>query len=500
MIAENEHRESEEVEIKINLDDPNLPLKRLINEKKYNDDIWRKLAKKNDIMWELVSIVKTKSPGISYKVATAAAFGVLTSLMKRDTFIDIAQEDLRLNLWILVIGESGWIGKTTARNVLYDILMKLKGDQTEMIPADFTPEGLRDELSATPSAVAISDEMSGFFMKLKTKNFEHLPTFMSDIFDNKEEIAVSRAGKKRITLTKPFLRIWGATTPDDFVENLEDRLFKQGFISRWTFIYEDEIKDRDPLGFHATTLKEDISNAVKQLKLIKKSNLKYIPARSKPKMFEDFEKYCNERKRWYRNQDEKLAVPYYARLPQRALKIAGILQLSAAAILGSKADTLPLFESWIEIGIMYAKLFERDFLKIVYEYRTQAPSVKHQTEEKRYNKFKNVLKQNDSVLTKSELLRKVHLLPKAFNEVLNGLDDMDLVSRIVVNKSLLVDYKILENEKSRMAVRTRPPELIYLSEMMGNEIKHIDCAEGASKDEHAVRIWYDRLKDEQQYK
>ena len=133
-----QQKETPEVEIPLEPKKPDSSLKALLEEK-YSDSTWKKLAQKSGILWDVCQIFKRKSD-MSWKVAVTGAFGVLTGLTKRMQFVDFKQDDLRLNLYILLIGESGWIRKTTTRNLIYDLLMELKC--VDIIPPNFTPEGL----------------------------------------------------------------------------------------------------------------------------------------------------------------------------------------------------------------------------------------------------------------------------------------------------------------------------------------------------------------------
>lgn len=431
-----------------------------------SDASWRKLtllakSKESGLLWDLTQVFQEKSD-MSFKVALCGAFAILSGATRREQYIEIKQGDKRMNTYIILVGESGWSRKTTARDVIQDIV--LRSGVCHEIPSDLTPEALIDNLDKKSNAYMISDEITNFLKKLKRQYMENMPSLLSDIYDCKTKIESGTRGKGNKTVENPYLRWYGSTVPE-FTEDLEDIYFKQGWLPRYWFFMDDEEREIEPLGFSSpSALKREISSIIERLQdMVKLRTTALLCREPKPKKFSDYEDYCIAQMKYFKTLGEKLVIPYYARLPQHALKIAGLLQL---CWLSERLKTQKAPEKWImmdefiEIGVEFARLLEREYMKVVYAYKTESPSVKHVTDEKRIKKIETLILQNEGVMSVTKLHKKSNILKKNFNEVLDTLDDMDVIRRYQISKDGLVDMKIIK-EGEKFPIVSRPPMIAY---------------------------------------
>ena len=488
----------------------------------YTDEDWKRLAKQHDILFKIIETLQSRV-NTTWKVATSGAFALVNALLTKQQRLIIKQGDVYFNLYCLLLGESGWIKKSSTRDFVLEILHELKRirkieyerELEEMEETDkhadyftnilssssFTAEALEDELSLHPNSQVIADELSGFFKKLKRQYMEHVPEFLSELYDVKKEVvSLTRTRGKKI-IKNAFFRMWGASTPFAFFENLEDEYFIQGFLPRFCIFYETNLNHiPQELGFEMPIYKEKMKHLIKLLNKIYKLKITEIYPRSKPTFFREFEQYCIDQKRKYREMQEHLIVPYYARLPILALKIAGMLQildflrLSEKDLNQGQMTTFILDEEFLRMGVEYAKMFEADYLRVIYEYKTHAPSVKHTTQERRIEHILNLLKQAEGVLTRTRLHRNSKIEKRAFNEILDTLLSMDYISQFVVSKDCLVHYGFLQSRADNYPFRGRPPLLIYHKEYL--RMKY-DVFDDEDLKKIALQIWFNEVKQNQ---
>jgi len=463
------------------------------------DEAWRKLtlmtkANECSILWDLCNIFLEKSD-MNFKVALCGAFAILTAATRRDQYVETKQGDIRLNTYIILIGESGWSRKTTARDVIQDIVMR--SGVCHEIPSDLTPEALIDNLEKKSNAYMISDEITNFLKKLKKEYMMNMPSLLSDIYDCKSKIESGTRGKGNKTVHNPFLRWYGSTVPE-FTEDLEDIYFKQGWLPRHFFFFDTEERDIDYLGFISSTRqKREIGDIVKRIQDMARLNTTGLLCREpKPKKFLEYEIYCVKQMKYFKKLGEKLVIPYYARLPQHALKIAGILQLAwMSERLGNQQspENFIIMDEFIEIGVEFARLFEREYMKVVYAYKSTTPSRKFETEEKRINKLETVILQNDGVISVTKLHKTSNLIKRNFHEVLETLDGMGITRQFQVSKEGLIELGIM-TEGDKMPFISRPPLIIYHLETIANNFNGTTEVTDKRLKVEAIKCWIKNQK------
>ena len=421
------------------------------------------LAQQNDLLWRITKSIKEISD-MSWKVAIAGAFTILTGVTKRDVYIDTKQEKLRLNLWMMILGFSGISRKSTTRRAIYDLLSKI--EYVDIIPSKMTPEALYDELKNTPNAQILGDEMGSFFKSLKKEYMREMSDILSDIYDCKSVLERKTMSGGRVTVRDPYLRFYGGAT-DSIINYLDEEHFKQGFLPRFLFVLDFDLKSRQLslIGEPTLTYEKNIDQLVNDLKNIGSLNVKSLLYLEHPKEFIQFQEYCRSLLFEHTKRGDTLTAPYYARLPWLALKIAGILYLSDLAVgEGTKLSINILPKEYIILGTMFMQLFEQEYLSLVYRFKASAPTTKFYTKEAQLNRIENVLKLNNSVASRTVILKQSSMMEDDFNKTIQTLNSNETIGITPITKDLLVAHKFLKSTNDRYPFKGKPPIILWLKE------------------------------------
>lgn len=437
--------------------------------KKYDDNSWMKLAQQNNLLWRITKTIKEVSD-MSWKVAVAGAFTVLTGATKRDFYIETKQEKLRLNIWMMILGYSGISRKSTTRRSIYDILSQI--DYLDFIPPKMTPEALYDELKNSPNAQILGDEMGSFFKSLKKEYMREMSDILSDIYDCKSILERKTLSGGRVTVRDPYLRFYGGAT-DSIITYLDEEHFKQGFLPRFHFVLDFDLENRQLalIGEPNHKLEKDIEEVIKDLKKIGSLKLKALLYSEHPKEFIDFQVYCNNLLFEHTKRGDSITAPYYARLPWHALKMAGILYL-ADLVTGKGTDltTNILPEEYIILGTLFARLFEQEYLNLAYRFKASAPSSRFFTKEAQLNRIENVLKLNKSICSKSIILKQSGMMEDDFNKTIQTLHSNNTLGSLQLTKESLVAHKILNSIDDKFPFQGKPPMVLWHKETFNNNL------------------------------
>lgn len=434
----------------------------------FDDQSWMKLAQQNRTLWQIVKTTKSFSD-MSWKVAVNGAFQVLSGATKRKTYVATEQEDLRLNLWNVTLGYSGISRKTTTRRSIYDHLEHI--DYLSYIPVKLTPEALYAELKNTPNAMILGDELGSFFKSLKKDYMATMTDTLSDVYDCKRTMERSTVSGGRVIIREPYLRLYGGGTKS-VIKQLTDEQFEQGFLARilWCLDFDLNGRQLKKIGKPNDQLKKDFARVSKQLAKIGDLVVEKLLYEDIPDEFDSFQDYCNERLLSHTERGDSITAPYYARLPFHALKLAGILYLSDL-VLGEgtthKVNVLP--SDYIILGTLFMRLYEQEFLQLVYRYKSSAPSGRFDTHERKLGHVENLLRLEGGVTSRTSLLKKSSLLSPAFDPVMATLIENETIAQFKITKKKLVKHKILRNENEKYPFTSRPPNLVYLLEKFEDE-------------------------------
>ena len=437
--------------------------------KRYDDNSWRDLAQQNDLLWRITKTIKEVSD-MSWKVAVAGAFTVLTGATKRDFYIDTKQEKLRLNVWMMILGYSGISRKSTTRRSIYEILSQI--DYLDFVPPKMTPEALYDELKNTPNAQILGDEMGSFFKSLKKEYMKEMSDILSDIYDCKSVLERKTLTGGRVTVRDPYLRFYGGAT-DSIITYLDEEHFKQGFLPRFHFVLDFDLDERKLalIGQPNPEVKNDIDKVVADLKKIGELKVEALMYLEQPKEFINFQHYCTSLLIEHTKRGDSLTAPYYARLPWHSLKLAGILYLADIVMSGgTDLTSLPLPAEYIVLGTMFMQLFEQEYLSLVYRFKSSAPTTKFYTKEAQLTRIENLMKVKKGIASRTVILKASNMLKDEFDKTIDTLINNETIGQQPINKEVLVAHGIIESVDDKYPFAGKPPVLIWHKETFGGEL------------------------------
>lgn len=172
------------------------------------------------------------------------------------------------NLWIILIGRSTIMRKTSAINLCTESLMRMEdhyyneylkqlsnieketSNQKEknsnnnskpkrnyvLLPQDATIESLTEILSISKQGLLIHNEFGAFLNQFNKSYQSDGKQFFTNIYDVPERYEVSRITREGKVLKRPYIAILGASTIDWVREFSSETDIKSGFFARFLYI------------------------------------------------------------------------------------------------------------------------------------------------------------------------------------------------------------------------------------------------------------------------
>ncbi len=161
--------------------------------------------------------------------------GLLTvaSALQRRAWLPMSFGDIYPNVYGCIIAPSTVFGKSTSINGPRRVLLPAMMEKM-LIPAQGSSEGLIKQLSLTPSALMIRDEIGTLFGSDRVKYLKDYKQDLTALYDCMPHS--KRLSNEEIKVERPYLNILGATTPSRFYGNVTNDDWLDGFMPRWLFV------------------------------------------------------------------------------------------------------------------------------------------------------------------------------------------------------------------------------------------------------------------------
>lgn len=175
----------------------------------------------------------TESP-LSYHIFSS--FAVLGAALGRRTYLDMGHFNIYPNYPVVLIGPPGYVAKTSAAEIARKFVK-----QAALCPilADkITPESMGTALKASGHHFIYAGELAVFFGK--QQYLQSLTTQMLRLLDSPAEFEIQTQARGTELIQDIALTMLGCTTPSLLASSMPQEVSSNGFLSRFTIVYEDD--------------------------------------------------------------------------------------------------------------------------------------------------------------------------------------------------------------------------------------------------------------------
>ncbi|MEM4534983.1 MAG: hypothetical protein QW764_02945 [Desulfurococcaceae archaeon] len=347
---------------------------------------------------------------------------------------------IKPNIWVILIGPSRIVRKTTSLNLGEDIIREV--DEKVLMPASFSPEGLYDILNNMKRGdigVWIKDEMGGFFRDLQKKRY------MSGAREILSMIYTGR-GEERKLRSYHFKIPWGiyvtsagtVPTPASYYFSEED--FTSGFLNRYILSYALSRDKRIPLLHNdpaVQKMRENIISEYKELvnECVSKAPLIVSFSSKAIRGLEDYDGWVEcEIQRLERENPSTLWKLYLAESPNQLMKLTVLRRLSRGKLTTSiiVVDEQDFIKAYNDLMV-----FLNCAREIIQEVQVSARPKQVETEERRLMRVYEIIKSSSIKGVKwTELLNKTFLLKADLINIIETLMEQERVIAVRGESSL----------------------------------------------------------------
>lgn len=210
---------------------------------------YKKLAKEDSFVGQYLAFSENSETPYAYDFWTA--LWCISVALGRDIAVDRPSAPVYLNLYCVLVAESGVTRKSTAVRRAVSFIRGMCNEQNQLIESRITPEKLEFDLAlqsiefgSARASIAI-DEMVKFLGK--EKYVETMPTLLTDLYD----CPALRVGGGTLLRGSTVLRdvhvnFLSASTPSWLLRAVNPDVIEGGFTSRVVFVVSEKPKRTAP--------------------------------------------------------------------------------------------------------------------------------------------------------------------------------------------------------------------------------------------------------------
>lgn len=176
------------------------------------------------------------------------AFILLSSLLSGNINLTTSWGKIRPNLWGLILGESSLTRKSTAKNMVQDIIDFV--DRDILLATDGSSEGILAAISgrAGRTSMFIRDEVVGLVNEMANKQYlAGIPQMFTQLYDG--QFIARKLRKETITVTDPVFLFFGCGIKEQFCVAANEDFVSSGFLPRFLIVSgETELSQLRRLG------------------------------------------------------------------------------------------------------------------------------------------------------------------------------------------------------------------------------------------------------------
>lgn len=286
------------------------------------DRIIRRLARPDTFIGEYIKHLSTLETPLVYDFWTAV--WLIGASCGRTVIIDRPQLPVRLNWFLILVGESGALRKSTAVSLARTLIEK--GD-SRVVTARCTPEKLEEilaEETRTKGHAYCSIAISELVRFVGREHYaRHMPGLLTDLYDSPEQqIGGGTVTTRERTIRKVFVSFLSATTPTWLLRAVNQDVVEGGFTSRCIFIVANKRKRKvawpdDTRQTTPDTLRSLLHSTVTEARRIERIQLS-------PGAIQAFTRWYNSRT----GAEDAYTSSFEAREDEHVLRLAGCLAIN----------------------------------------------------------------------------------------------------------------------------------------------------------------------------
>jgi hypothetical protein len=253
----------------------------------------------------------------------------ISAVCGRNTFVQRPRAPVYLNMFIVLVGESGVARKTTSVRVATDIARTVIGGDGPigLIDGKITPEKLLDLLqdrTMEHDCAQLCASVPELAVFMGTERYiAHMPTLLTDLYDC--PAAYEGGGtlmRGKVVLRRVWIHFLSASTPVWLMKTVNPNVIEGGFTSRCYFIISNEPKQHIP--WPVENDKELYQDLCDDVKIIATEALAHGPVEVDEQAVRVFSS-------WYEARERSLDTfkqSFEAREDAHVLRIAALLAIN----------------------------------------------------------------------------------------------------------------------------------------------------------------------------
>jgi len=317
-------------------------------------------------------------------------------------------------LWVILVSPSGWFRKSTAINIMTNMLRKA-GLAERILPSRTSYEKLISLLAEQPSRLLAFGEFSGFLADLSRSYNDGTKEDLTEMFDGCSQFVRETISGGKITIKSPSINLIGASVIDWMLSRVQAGDLRSGFLAR--FIY---VVAREKETWHGLSI-ERLTNEENQLSM----KLKAISSMTAyVERTISLDKIKQQADAWARDMEKKevddALFGIISRIYTYALKIAAIIALSEL-----RETVLPDDWDWAQSFASYA------YDQAVDMFRNELAENRFQVN---LNRVRRKIYATPGI-SRRELVRNFHLPTKQLDDILDTLSNAGEIRVEIVKRS-----------------------------------------------------------------
>jgi len=383
----------------------------------------------------------------------------MSGAVGKQVFFNITSSiKIYLNLWVILIGRSSTMRKTTSINYCKEELQRIENksysffksklDQYELdlaelktakeknqipkpireyflIPSDCTIESLSDILSHSKRGLLTHSEFASFLNQFNKSYNADAKQFFTSLYDTPQWYEVSRVTKGNTILQRPYLSILAASTSDWLQEFSTESDLRSGFFARFIYCirnvpdkkYIPLLKLRE-LGMRQSETYFNVREVFDFLVSIDQET----PFEISDEAAELHIKYDCEGFKALLCSENETEIPFKARGIINTLKVAGLIALSDKRFLISRED----MQDAINLN---EKLFEPNISKLL------NIELKGNEFSRKEDHIVRLIKNRNGIISRSDLLNSLSgTNAKQLSELISNLKERELIEEVQFSK------------------------------------------------------------------